>query len=133
MVQIPLLSGAYQTRSIIAGAQRCVNLFGEVEHFETFAYFPQPTGPSVTTHYPTPGLTSLATPTSGPLRGLYFASTDQLFAVIGTEVVYLSSTFGAQSLGSITSGTSICSMADDGSHSYWLMGQAPDTPSTLQH
>ena len=115
MVQIPLLSGAYQTRSIIAGAQRCVNLFGEVEHFETFAYFPQPTGPSVTTHYPTPGLTSLATPTSGALRGLYFASTDQLFAVVGTEVVYLSSTFGAQSLGSIAKGTSICSMADDGS------------------
>ncbi len=115
MVQIPLLSGAYETRSIIAGAQRCVNLFGEVEHYETFAYFPQPTGPSVTTHYPTPGLTSLATPSGGALRGLYFASNDMLFAVVGANVFYIPASFSPQSLGVIAAGTSICSMADNGS------------------
>ncbi len=114
MTQLQLLTGAYETRSIIAGAQRCVNLFGEVQHFETFAYFPQPTGPSMTTHYPTPGLVQMFGG-SGSVRCLYAASNGQLFAVIGQTVYYLPPDFAGVALGTIDAGTSIVSMADNGS------------------
>lgn len=123
MVQIPLLTGAYETRGIIAGAQRCVNLFGEVEHFETFAYFPQPTGPSTTTHYPTPGLTVLAQGT-GAVRCLYEATNGQLFAVIGTTVYAVSSAWALTALGTIATGNSICSMADNGATAVLVDGTA---------
>lgn len=57
-MQISLLSGAYEARSIIASAQRCVNLYPQVNQTESFQGIPQLAGaPTLMTHYPTPGLT----------------------------------------------------------------------------
>lgn len=49
-MRVPLLGGAYQAKSIIANAQRCVNLYPEVNPNQ---------GSSPTTHYPTPGLVKI--------------------------------------------------------------------------
>lgn len=114
MAQIQLLTGSYQTRSIIAGAQRQINLFGEITFRETFTYFPTPTGPSMVTLYPTPGLTLLASLPAGPGRGAYQTSQNQLIIVVGTGVYYVSPTWQTTLLGTIAPGTSICSMADNG-------------------
>lgn len=52
MARIPLIGGAYQAKSIIANAQRCVNLYPEANPQSD-----QP--PSPATHYPTPGLVKI--------------------------------------------------------------------------
>jgi hypothetical protein len=52
MARVPLLGGAYQAKSIIANAQRCVNLYPEANPSSS-----QPQSPS--THYPTPGLVKI--------------------------------------------------------------------------
>lgn len=51
-MRIPLLGGAYQAKSIIANAQRCVNLYPEANPGSS-----QPQSPA--THYPTPGLVKI--------------------------------------------------------------------------
>lgn len=51
MAKIPLMGGSYEARSIIADAQRCVNLYPEPNPQDAEAPL---------THYPTPGLTVLA-------------------------------------------------------------------------
>ena len=57
-MQLALLSGAYQARSVIASAQRCVNLYPQVNERESFMIMPQLAGAAaMVTHYPTPGLT----------------------------------------------------------------------------
>lgn len=90
MVEVPLLAGAYSARSIIASAQRCVNLYPEVNQRESFLYLPQQVGPTLTTHYPTPGLRFLTqSPTVGEVRGLYRASNNNLYAVVGNRVYYI--------------------------------------------
>ena len=101
-MQIQLLSGAYQARSIIASAQRCLNLYPEIAQRETFLYMPQPAGAaSILTHYPTPGLTSLAAST-GTWRCLYMASNGTLYGVCGQTVYAISSTWGLAALGTLS-------------------------------
>lgn len=93
---VPLTQGAYQTRSVIAEAQRCVNLYIEPNPQDAEA-------PS--THYPIPGLRVLSYPgdtagdSPGQGRGLYRATNDQLFAVIGTSVFYIDPNFFFHRLG----------------------------------
>lgn len=93
-MRIPLTGGAYQARSIIANAQRCVNLFpernGEADN-----------PPVPITHYQVPGLVELVQGNVAPVRGLYFASNKQLFAVIGTTVYYVDENFNLTSLGTM--------------------------------
>ncbi len=114
-MQIPLLSGAYQSRSIIASAQRCVNLYPQINQRETFMYMPQLAGaPTILTHYPTPGLTLLATGINAPWRCLYFANNGQLYGVNGTNVYAISSSWALTLLGTIASANTPCSMADNG-------------------
>lgn len=80
MARVPLKSGAYEARSIIANAQRCVNLYGEANPEDAPAPF---------SFYPTPGLVTLGTPgTAGRGRGLYTASNGLLYAVAG-QILYL--------------------------------------------
>ena len=63
MPRVPLVSGAYQARSLIAGAQRCVNLYPEHNPDDSQAPVP-------VTHYLTPGLTLLcAFPDAAVVRG----------------------------------------------------------------
>lgn len=77
MVKVPLKGGAYEAKSIIADAQRCVNLYPEKNPEGAAAEF---------TYYPTPGLSLLAQGPSTVVRGLYTASSNRLYAVIGSSI-----------------------------------------------
>lgn len=105
---IPLTSGAYQSRSIIANAQRCVNLFPEIN--------PKETNPPVpVTHFPRPGKRLLGTPpTLGVGRGLYRATNGDLYVVVNDVIYFVNSGFGFTAVGNIGPGTSVISMADNG-------------------
>lgn len=107
-MRVPLGGGSYQARSLVAAAQRQVNLFSEP--------LPPAAGePSQWALYPTAGLVQLATLPSAPVRGLYRATNNQLYAVAGSTVYALSSGFSATALGSITAGlTRPVSMSDNG-------------------
>ena len=108
MVAIPLTSGAYSARSVIANAQRCANLVPEQN--------PQDTKPPVpVTHYPRPGKRLLAIPPNlGPGRGLYRATNGDLYATVDDIVYYISPTYVFTAVGNIGHGSSIISMADNG-------------------
>lgn len=105
-MRIPLTGGSYKARSLIANAQRCVNLYGEKN----------PKGsPVPMTYYQRPGLTLLGTaPVKLPYRGLYFATTGTLYGVIGTNVYSIGPTWIYTLLGKMTSTTSQVSMMDNG-------------------
>ena len=81
---IGLTGGAYQARSLIAAAQRCVNLFPEP--------IPRQEGePWQVAHYCTPGLTLVQQAPQAVCRCLYTASTGVLYGVFGQEVLAFSS------------------------------------------
>lgn len=72
-MRIELLGGTYQARSVIASAQRCLNLY--------IQQTPQEQGePSPTIHLPTPGLVGLSTPDRAMLEVL--SPTSALSAVV---------------------------------------------------
>jgi len=103
--RIPLLSGAYSARGLIANAQRCVNLYPEVGQEAANPYQPQGNAqdPTPVAHYQTPGTVLLGTvsgSTSG-WRGLYTASNGELFGVNGIGVYYIPDTWVPQLLGYI--------------------------------
>lgn len=104
-MKVPLLGGAYQARSYIASAQRCINLYPEKNpEGETFP----------TTHYPTPGSTVILTAPDKVWRCLYTASNNQLFGVCGASVYLVNPDLTLKLLGSIASNTTPCYMADNG-------------------
>lgn len=107
-MRVPLLSGAYHAKSLIASAQRCINLFPEAN--------PDQQAPVPVTHYQTPGLRLLKSPPprTGRVRCVYTASNGDLYTVIGPEVFYVDNTFAHTSLGLITDGSTPVSMADNG-------------------
>ncbi len=115
MVAIPLTSGAYTAQSLIASAQRSINLYAENNPKETMAPMP-------TTDYPRPGLTSLGMPpVVGPGRCLYrssrglFDKAGDLFAVVGQNVYLINPDFVWTLLGTlVTPAGSPVSMADNG-------------------
>lgn len=108
MPRIPILGGAYQSRSIISGSQRCINLYPEKND--------DPQAPVPVTHYPTPGLTLKGTPTTaGPARCLYRATNGDLFEVIRSSVYFISALFQYQKLGELEGASpTIVSMVDNG-------------------
>lgn len=81
-MKLPLVGGTYQARALIAGAQRCVNLYPEKN--QEGASFPF-------TYYPTPGLTPFALDAANvaPVRGLFQASNGTVYAVIGRTLYTL--------------------------------------------
>lgn len=104
-----LTGGAYQARSVVASAQRSLNLYAEM--------MPQIHGePSPFAYYPAAGLSQpLVTLPTAPVRGLYRATNNQLYAVGGSTVYSVSSAFQATALGTITAGlTRPVSMSDNG-------------------
>lgn len=103
-MRIELTGGFYQARSIIANAQRCLNLYPEVN---------EEGAPVKITHYQTPGLTLLETCAVSRCRMLYTASNGNVYAVYGNKVYYISSTFTFTELGTIAYGTTPCYMADN--------------------
>ena len=113
-MRIALTGSAYQARSIIASAQRQVNLFAEKNPPGTIIDAGQQAG-SITTLYPAPGLLPLASPpAAGAGRGLYWASSDTLFYVCGATLYQVTPNWTLTALGTIAPGTTPVSMADNG-------------------
>ena len=121
MPRIPLLSGAYTARGIIANAQRCVNLYPE-DTQEPTSYFTRrgdTNAPTPVTHYQCPGTVLLTQVADSGWRCLYTASNGQLFGVCGNSVYYIPPGFTTpQFLGTISSPVKgappLCSMTDNG-------------------
>lgn len=106
MPKLALTGGAYQARSLIANAQRCVNLYPEKNPED--APFPY-------TYYPTPGLTlAAAPPSAGVARGLYRTSNGFLVEAVGTSVYLVSSTYTRRLIGTVADRGTPVSMADNG-------------------
>ncbi|OYV52525.1 MAG: hypothetical protein B7X10_00025 [Burkholderiales bacterium 21-58-4] len=113
MVQMALVDGSYEARSIIASAQRCVNLYPEENQLNKTLAFPAQMTNSIITHYPTPGLTLLATIGTGPIRCTYAANNGVLYVVSGAGVYAVNSAWQATQIGSIAYGTTPVYMADN--------------------
>lgn len=106
MTRVPLIQGAYSTRSVIANAQRCVNLYGEPNTQDADAPM---------TFYLTPGLTTIAqAPNVAEFRGLYLSSNNKLYGVVGNKVYYIDGAFAFTDIGTIVSSTGQVYMADNG-------------------
>lgn len=104
MPQLQLVQGAYQARSVIANAQRCVNLYPELNTKDAEAPY---------THYCTPGLVTLAQGPIAEVRQLYTASDGKLFAVIGNVIYYVPDTFVLLALGTLSTQYGAVSMYDN--------------------
>lgn len=107
-MRLPLLGGAYQARSLVASAQRSVNLYPELNP-------PSGTPPVPVTHYPTPGLAlTTSSPAIEKVRTLYRATNGALYAVVGGNVYFISESYVWTALGTIPSQLSPVSMIDNG-------------------
>jgi hypothetical protein len=123
MDRIPLIGGSYVARSIIANAQRCVNLFPESNTRDAMA---------PVTHYQRPGYLPLVQGPMAPVRCLYRASNGNGYAVIGSNVYYVTPNFVLTLLGQITAGlTGPCKMADNGNQILLVDGSAMGWTITL--
>jgi hypothetical protein len=108
-MRVALTGGAYTAHSVIASAQRSLNLYSEP--------MPQNQGePMPAAHYPTPGLRLLGAIGSGPIRGIHQATQGHLFVVSGDSLYLVDPTSWTGSvLGSLTPGLRTpVSMADNG-------------------
>src|ERR1700732_3964409 len=107
-MKLQLNAGAYQSRALIAGAQRCINLFPEANPAEI-----DPESPF--THYPRPGLIPLSKPpVQGRGRGLYRASNGDLYGVSGNAVYYIDPNWVQNPIGQIQNQFTPVSFADNG-------------------
>lgn len=104
-MKLALSQGAYEARSIIADAQKCINLYSETNPKDS---------PFPFTLYPTPALEYLTTcPVLGPVRGEYTASNGNFYAVVGPRVYTVSTSYVWTLLGSLTTSTGFVSMIDN--------------------
>ena len=117
MVAIPLTSGAYTAASLIADAQRSINMYPEIN--------PEKTKPNMpTTQYVRPGLNLLASPPVSSLGRCLYRSTrgvadpnGDLFAVVGQNVYFVDKSFNYNLLGTLAvTATTPVSMADNGTN-----------------
>lgn len=126
-MKVPLIGGAYQSRSVIASAQRCINLYPERN----------PEGePFPTTHYPTPGSTVLLTAPERGWRCLYTASDNRMFGVVGKSVYLIKDDYTLQLLGAVNSTRTPCYMVDNGNQILLVDGTEDGfkiTLSTLEY
>lgn len=117
-MKAPLTTGSYTSRSVVASAQRCVNLYGERNPKDSV--FPY-------TYYPTPGLTRLATaaPTFGlGWRALWTASNGTAYGVCGSSVYAISEEWALTLLGEIGSESGYVCMTDNGTYLLIVDGSA---------
>jgi hypothetical protein len=107
-MKIPLNSGAYQNRSLIANAQRSVNVFCENN--------PEDADPeSPFTHYTRPGNRPLGAPAvPGRGRGVFRVSNGDLYGVVGPNVYYIDPNWNFNLLGQIQNQFTPVSMDDNG-------------------
>lgn len=104
-MKIPLTQGAYEARSILADAQKCINLYQEKNPTDS---------PFPFTLYPTPGLDLLTSaPVLGPVRASYTASNGNFYTVIGSRVYTVSTAYVWTLLGTLTTNTGYVSITDN--------------------
>jgi len=103
MPEIKLIGGFYQSKSLIANAQRCVNLYPERN---------QEDSPFPFTTYPTPGLRRLSAPAGGRGQGLYTTIKGDLFAAAGGVLYYVPPNFTFSSVGTVDP-NNLVSMSDN--------------------
>lgn len=104
--QVPLTQGSYLSRSVIANAQRCVNLYCDINAKDS---------PFPFTFYPTPGQTiRWSPPVAAPARGQYTASNGDLYYCVGRGVYYISPNYVGTHLGDLTTAATPVSMKDNG-------------------
>lgn len=108
MSRIPLLGNPYEGQSIIASAQECINLYGELNK--------NPQAPSPITYYLTPGLNNFAQSPNltGKVRCSYRSSLDAAYIVIDTFVYLMLRNGGLSLIGTITDRPTQVIMADNG-------------------
>ena len=105
-MRIPLNIGAYEARSIIASAQRAVNLYPELNPADS---------PVKMTHYTSPGLVTIrVAPVPGYGRALYRASDGTGYACIGSNVYRIESNFTYTLLGTLANYGTPVTMQDNG-------------------
>jgi len=103
---LQLVGGSYATRSTLGSSERCINLFPE----------PARGNPHRQTHYPTAGLKSLIVPpVAGTGRGVFRASNNNGYEVVGVNVYAILPNSHLQLLGTLSENSSyMCSMRDNG-------------------
>jgi hypothetical protein len=101
---------SYTLQSVNVDCQRCVNLYPEINALGTGKER------EVAALVSTPGLRLLVTLGSGPVRALWRASNDQLFAVGGNKLYRISSAWVATELGSLNTSTGPVSISDNGTY-----------------
>lgn len=117
MPRIPLLGGSYKQPSVIAGAQRCVNLYPEINSQQSQA-------PVQITHYSRPGLVALSSPpVLGQGRALYVTTLGDLYAVVDRAVYYIDPDWRWTQVGSLFTVTNTpVSIADNGKTAFLVDG-----------
>ncbi len=106
MAPVPLIQGAYRARSLIANAQRAVNLYAEQNTQDAEA---------PVTQYLTPGLRLFASPPNvASARCMFLASNGVLFCAIGPHIYTLSRSRVFTQLGTIATAVGQVHMADNG-------------------
>lgn len=114
MPRFALTTAAYTARSLIASAQRCVNLYPEANPTDA---------PAPVTFYGTPGSTVWTTmPGAGAVRLLYTAMTGDLFGVRGSKLYRYSSAWVEQATLTTVTGPVVAS--DNGIHAVFVDGTA---------
>ena len=107
-MKLPLNSGAYTARSLVASAQSCINLFPEQNPDDIDP-------PAPVTHYPRAGLIPLsAPPVQGRGRALYRASNGDLYGAVGDSVYFIDQNWNFNLLGKIQNQFTPVSMDDNG-------------------
>jgi hypothetical protein len=131
--RIGLTGGAYVARSLIASAQRQVNLYTE-------PMSEKQEEPSASALYPTAGLRLLLTLPQGPIRGARQCTNGSVYVVAGSGVYYIAPDASFTHLGNITAGKRTpVSFSDngntavlvDGTPNGWQIDLASNTFGTL--
>ena len=99
---------SYTLGSVNQDCQRCVNLYPEIDALGTGKEG------EVASLVSTPGLTSLVTLPTSPVRGVWAASNGNVYAVGGNTLYSISSSWLANALGTLLTSTGAVSMADNG-------------------
>lgn len=106
MQRLPLIGGSYSARSVIANAQRCINLYPEENRHDA---------PVPVTHYQRPGLTPLATPSANNGRAIYRASNGDGYMIVGGTVYFIAPDWTLTSIGAVSDNADTpCTMIDNG-------------------
>lgn len=106
MIPIPFADGAYTSDSLNISAQRCLNLYPEINLFNS---------KTIVSLKRTPGLTLFTTLSGmGSVRCLYAASNGSFFGVCANTVSMIASNGDLTVIGELTTNSGIVRMSDNG-------------------